>query len=156
MASTASSGLVARSRLLAGRVLNLAPGRYLLVSFAALCADVSVFFVAMALDWGAVIASVAGYCAGIQLHWLLSSRWVFAGRMRASGAPRLGQQGLFIASALLGLALTTAVVAASQAAGMHPTAGKGMAIVGSFCLTYLLRSAIVFRPAEDIGGEAAR
>lgn len=155
MALPEHTGSAAQLRRVAGRLLELAASRYLIVSFAALCADIAVFFAAMALGWSAVIASIAGYCAGIQLHWLLSSRWVFAGRMRPSGAPRLGQQGMFIVSALLGLALTAAVVAASQAMGMHPTAGKGAAIIGSFCLTYLLRSVIVFRLQEP-GREAEK
>lgn len=157
-AARGAAGRVAQLCALAERVLALAASRYMVVSFLALCTDMSVFFITLALGWGAVIASVAGYCAGIQLHWLLSSRWVFAGRLREKGGQRLGQQGMFVASALLGLALTTIVVAASQAAGMHPTIGKGMAIIASFCLTFLLRSAVVFRrqAPRRMAGEAAR
>jgi putative flippase GtrA len=157
-ATPETAGPRAQLHALAERVLALVASRYMVVSFLALCTDMSAFFVALALGWGAVVASIAGYCAGIQLHWLLSSRWVFAGRLREKGGQRLGQQSMFVASALLGLALTTIVVAASQAAGMHPAIGKGIAIAASFCLTYLLRSAVVFRRQEprNLAEEPAR
>ena len=51
----------------------------------------------------------------------------------------------FDISALAGLALTTGIVALSQAAGLDPRAGKLVAIVASFTLTWWLRNRLVFR-----------
>ena len=52
---------------------------------------------------------------------------------------------LFVVSALAGLALTTGIVAAAQALSIDPRAGKLVAIVLSFALTWWLRNVVVFR-----------
>ena len=82
---------------------------------------------------------------GIVAHWLLSSRAVFTGRVAATGIARTRQKALFVVSALAGLALTTGIVALSQASGLDPRAGKLVAIVASFTLTWWLRNRLVFR-----------
>jgi putative flippase GtrA len=119
--------------------------RYLLASVGALAVDMGSFLGLMALGLAATPASAAGYTLGILAHWLLSSRAVFTGRVAQSGIARTRQKVLFVVSALAGLALTTGIVAAAQALSIDPRAGKLVAIVLSFALTWWLRNVVVFR-----------
>ena len=58
------------------------------------------------------------------------------------------QKALFVISALIGLALTTAIVGLGDAAGFDPRVAKLAAIAVSFTATWLLRAKLVFRPAQ--------
>jgi putative flippase GtrA len=87
---------------------------------------------------------VAGYAAGIGAHWLLSSRAVFTGALAEKGKARRQQQALFLASALVGLALTTGIVGAGSLLGADPRLAKLAAIAISFQATYILRRKVVF------------
>ena len=94
------------------------------------------------------MASATGYCAGILVHWMVSSRLVFADGAAARGTDeRHRQKLLFVGSALVGLAVTTAIVGGGSALGLDPRLAKLAAIVVSFQTTYLLRRHIVFRAA---------
>ena len=57
------------------------------------------------------------------------------------------QKLLFVGSALVGLAITTAIVGVGTAMGLDPRLAKLAAILVSFQTTYLLRRHIVFRAA---------
>ena len=127
------------------RLTDLVLLRYLLASVGALAVDVGAFLGLMQLGLAATPASAIGYGGGIVAHWLLSSRAGFTGRVAATGMARTRQKALFVISALAGLALTTGIVALSQAAGLDPRAGKLVAIVASFTLTWWLRNRLVFR-----------
>jgi len=127
------------------RLSDLSILRYLLASVGALAVDMGSFLGLMALGLAATPASAAGYTLGILAHWLLSSRAVFTGRVAQSGIARTRQKVLFVVSALAGLALTTGIVAAAQALSIDPHAGKLVAIVLSFALTWWLRNVVVFR-----------
>lgn len=127
------------------RLSDLTILRYLLASVGALAVDMGSFLGLMALGLAATPASAAGYTLGILAHWLLSSRAVFTGRVAQSGIARTRQKVLFVVSALAGLALTTGIVAAAQALSIDPRAGKLVAIVFSFALTWWLRNVVVFR-----------
>jgi len=127
------------------RLSDLTILRYLLASVGALAVDMGSFLGLMALGLAATPASAAGYTLGILAHWLLSSRAVFTGRVAQSGIARTRQKVLFVVSALAGLALTTGIVAAAQALSIDPRAGKLVAIVLSFALTWWLRNVVVFR-----------
>ncbi|MCW5646640.1 MAG: GtrA family protein [Sphingopyxis sp.] len=121
---------------------------YLLASVLALGSDAVLFL--LLLDWGLapMPASAVGYCAGILVHWLVSSRLVFADGAAARGTgERHRQKMLFVGSALVGLAVTTAIVGTGSALGLDPRLAKLAAIVVSFQTTYLLRRHIVFRAA---------
>ena len=120
--------------------------RYVLASVGALAIDTGSFLVLMSLGLLPVLASAAGYCIGIAIHWLLSSRAVFADSVAERGAGRLRQKTLFVGSALVGLALTTLIVGWVDMGGGDPRIGKAVAIVVSFAATWLLREKIVFRP----------
>lgn len=123
--------------------------RYVLASVGALAVDVGSFLALMALGMAAAPASAVGYSLGIVAHWLMSSRAVFQDRVASGGTARTQQKALFVISALVGLALTTAIVAAGVAGGLDPRIAKGAAIVVSFLATWLIRSKIVFRQGQE-------
>jgi putative flippase GtrA len=119
---------------------------YVLASVCALAVDVGSFLALMAAGLSATLASAIGYSLGIVSHWLLSSRTVFTGRVADRGsADRTKQKALFVASALAGLALTTAIVGGAELSAIDPRAAKLVAIGASFLLTWVLRSRVVFR-----------
>ena len=118
--------------------------RYGLASVVALGADVGLFMLFLHLGFGPAGASALGYGSGILVHWLISSRLVFAQGAAPRGSARTRQKGLFVGSALAGLAVTTAIVALGSRLGLMPLVAKGIAIAVSFQLTYMLRKAVVF------------
>ena len=118
--------------------------RYIGASVASLGVDFAIFMTALALGVTPALAAAGGYAAGIACHWLISSRFVFAGQVALDGAARRGQQGLFVLSALVGLGITTAIVGLGSRFGLDPRIAKGLAIVVSFQATYLLRKKVVF------------
>ncbi|QAY75432.1 GtrA family protein [Sphingosinicella sp. BN140058] len=118
--------------------------RYVAVSVGALGFDMSLFLAGLAVGIAALPASVAGYSAGIAVHWLASSRLVFGDRLAGHGAGRRRQQALFVVSAVAGLAVTAAIVGAGQYAGVPPLASKLAGIAAGFQLTYALRRKMVF------------
>jgi putative flippase GtrA len=118
--------------------------RYIATSAGALGVDMALF---MALLTGGIapwLASSIGYSAGIIVHWLLSSRAVFTQARSSKGGERQRQKALFVASALVGLTLTTAIVGLGHALGLDARLAKIVAIAVSFQATYLLRKRIVF------------
>lgn len=122
--------------------------RYILASVGALAADVGVFLGLMAAGLSAAPASAIGYSIGILVHWLFSSRAVFHETVAHERSARTMQKALFVISALIGLALTTAIVGLGDAAGFDPRVAKLAAIAVSFTATWLLRAKLVFRPAQ--------
>jgi len=127
------------------RLVDIRLLRYGLASVASLAVDVGVFLALLAVGTWAAGASAIGYCAGIIAHWLLSSRAVFIGDVAERGRARTRQKALFVGSALVGLALTTAIVWSGDMMGIDPRLAKLVAIVISFAVTWLLRSRMVFR-----------
>ena len=123
--------------------------RYILASVGALAVDVGSFLAFMAIGVAAAPASAIGYSLGILAHWLMSSRAVFQDTVAEGGVERTKQKALFVISALVGLALTTAIVGAGDYSGGDPRLAKLVAIIVSFTATWLLRSKIVFRGSND-------
>ena len=128
--------------------------RYVLASVGALAVDVGSFLALLAIGVMAAPASAIGYSLGILAHWLMSSRAVFVGDVAERGAERTRQKALFVISALIGLALTTAIVGFGDWSGIDPRIAKLFAIVVSFLVTWLIRSRIVFRSDGPAAGEA--
>lgn len=122
--------------------------RYLLASAGALAVDMGSFLALLAMEVWPAAASAASYSAGIVAHWLMSSRAVFSDTVAERGLARTRQKALFVGSALVGLALTTAIVWAGDSAGGDPRLAKLVAIAVSFATTWLLRSKVVFSPAK--------
>ena len=120
--------------------------RYIGASVLALATDAGLFLLLLAGGMLPVSASATGYIMGILVHWLVSSRLVFAdgAAVRGSGE-RNRQKALFVGSALVGLAITTGIVGGGSALGLDPRIAKLIAIAVSFQATYMLRRHVVFR-----------
>lgn len=119
--------------------------KYLIASVIALAVDVGLFFQLMAMGATPAMASAVAYSVGIVVHWTLSSRLVFKGRVAQGRGARAAQQVQFITSALIGLALTTAIVAGGTYLGIDPRLAKLIAIGVSFLTVWHLRNRYVFR-----------
>lgn len=117
--------------------------RYLAASIIALAFDVAVFASLVALSIDPTIASAAGYCAGIVVHWMVSSNIVFTGKTRNGGALHI-QRALFAGSALVGLGITVVTVELLGSIGLHPIAAKAIAVGVSFTAVYAMRKWGVF------------
>jgi putative flippase GtrA len=118
--------------------------RYLGASAAALAVDVGLFLLLLPSGMPATAASAIGFCAGIAMHWLISSRLVFLATAAPGGIDRWRQKFLFLLSAALGLTLTVGIVAYGAAAGLDPRIAKLIAVVISFTTTYAVRRIFVF------------
>ncbi len=115
-------------------------------SVLALATDTGLFLLLLDSGLSPLWASTLGYIMGILVHWLVSSRLVFADGAAARGSDeRRKQKALFVGSALVGLAITSAIVGGGVAMGFDPRFAKLVAIVVSFQATYLLRRHVVFR-----------
>lgn len=118
--------------------------RYLAASVVALGVDFSLFVALQPTGMPIALLSALSYSAGILVHWLISSRLVFAGELRAIGIDRARQQALFLLSAFAGLLITVAIVSLAVQFGIDPRLAKLVAVAASFQATYLLRAKIVF------------
>lgn len=127
-----------------GRLQHRLYLRYVGASLAALAADMGLFLLLLAAGWTAAMASALSYSAGIIVHWLISTRFVFVHKAQTAGMARTRQKALFLASALTGLGLTVAIVALGDGWGFDPRLAKLVAIAVSFQTTYLLRKTLVF------------
>ena len=127
------------------RLIDIRLTRYMLASIGALAVDMGMFLALLSVGVFAAAASAIGYCLGIAAHWIMSSRAVFIGSVAEKGVARIRQKALFVGSALVGLALTTAIVWAGDVSGFDPRLAKLAAIGVSFTVTWLLRSRVVFR-----------
>ncbi|SFO87076.1 GtrA family protein [Qipengyuania nanhaisediminis] len=132
---------------LLARLRDIRLVRYGLASIGALAVDMGFFLLLLAGGMSSPLAAAAGYSLGIIVHWLMSSRAVFQDSVAQRGAGRGRQKVLFVASALIGLALTTGIVWAGERSGVDPRLAKMAAILVSFLVTYLLRKTIVFSRA---------
>ena len=76
---------------------------------------------------------------------------MFQDRVSEKGtAARTQQKAMFLASALLGLLMTVAIVGTGAALGIDPRLAKIIAIIISFLLTYALRNIVIFRQAPSV------
>lgn len=127
------------------RIRQIVLVRYILASVGALAVDMGTFLALLSAGVPPVAASAMGYGIGIMVHWILSSRKVFAEQVAEGGIERTKQKAMFVVSALIGLGVTTMIVGGASAAGLDPRAAKLCAIVVSFAVTWLLRKRVVFR-----------
>jgi putative flippase GtrA len=123
---------------------HAAPSRYLGASVVALGFDMGGFLLLLAAGAPAAPAAALSYSLGIVVHWLISSRAVFAAGVASRGPARTRQKALFVASALVGLALTAGVVGLGSALRLDPRLAKIAAVAVSFTATWLLRARLVF------------
>ncbi|MDQ4420564.1 GtrA family protein [Sphingobium sp. DEHP117] len=132
--------MIARAATLVWRITY---ARYIMASALALAADLSLFMMLLQMGTQPVPASMAGYCSGLLVHWLVSSRLVFA-EQALRGPQRTRQKALFVISTLIGLALTSLIVGTGSHFGLDPRLAKLVAVAISFQATYLLRRSVVF------------
>ena len=128
----------------ANYVWRIRYARYLLASGSALAADLSLFMILLSADTPPAPAAATGYMAGLIVHWLMSSRFVFSRGPAPFVSRRRRQKILFVLSAFLGLSLTSAVVGVGSQFGLDPRLAKLIAIAISFQATYILRRSVVF------------
>lgn len=128
--------------------LDTSVARYFAASLVALGADVGGFLILLRLGVPSGLAAATSYAWGIAVHWLISSRAVFAAAAR--GPARIRQKALFVATALVGLALTTAIVGTGARLGLDPRLAKLAAIGASFTMTWVLRRHVVFGMAAAL------
>lgn len=118
--------------------------RYLIASVISLAFDVAVLLVLVDFKVDPGLAAAAGYSAGIIVHWLISSNFVFPGKTREGAALQLQRLG-FIGTAILGLGITVSIVSALTELGVLPVLAKGAAVFVSFFAVYVTRKYGVFR-----------
>ena len=108
-----------------------------------LALDLAVYLMLSTGDMKPVLAGVLGYGAGLALHFLLSSKFVF--KAAASNKPQARLFGEFALSGLAGMATTAIVMAiATDLAGLPGLLAKVLAAGMSFVFVYWLRCTIVF------------
>lgn len=122
--------------------------RYSVASASGTVVDVASLSLFYSIGVPAGFAAAIGYAIGTLVHWLISSRFVFPDRLADAGLRRGGQQVLFVASAVLGIALTSAIVSWGVEAGAHILLAKAVAMTASFVAIFLVRLTIVFRTRE--------
>lgn len=129
---------------IAGMIWRIVYARYIMASVIALGVDLALFMILLNAGMPPVPASAAGYMTGLLAHWLASSRLVFARQTPCFVSRRRRQKLLFVASALVGLAVTGAIVGLGSKLGLDARLAKLGAIAVSFHLTYMLRRSVVF------------
>lgn len=120
---------------------------YTVASCLALGLDLAAFNALLMAGVRAALAGVAGYAAGLILHYVLSSRFVF----RTEGSSKTGVQRFveFSLSGAVGLAMTWAIIhVATDFAHLPAMVGKAAAVVASFVVVFILRRSIVFAGAR--------
>ncbi|UZW54668.1 GtrA family protein [Sphingobium sp. JS3065] len=117
--------------------------RYLLASICALSGDFALFMMLNHMGLPPALAALGGYSGGLVLHWLISVRFVFEMPQPATHAQRIA----FIASALIGMAITMTVVGGLSGLGLSPAMAKLMAVPVSFLSVYAIRKYGIFARA---------
>ncbi len=119
---------------------------YVTVSGCALCVDFSIYWAFLNVAHFAFVAAAAGYVCGVVVHYLLSSRIVFAKRFNERGlvaeAPTVAK---FFAAGATGLVVTAVVVGVlADMMGVHPLIAKIAASGCSFVVVFLSLRFFVF------------
>jgi putative flippase GtrA len=117
--------------------------RYLLASVCALCCDMLLFLALIRMEAHPALAGFAGYSAGLLVHWLISTRFVFLSAGQATHGQRVG----FIVSAVIGMGITLVLISGLTAIGAAPAIAKLFAIPASFLAVYAIRKYGVFAAA---------
>jgi putative flippase GtrA len=108
--------------------------------------DVAIFSIlTLLLRTPAVAANIVSYSAGIGLSFALNRTWTFGDRQRRRTWIQLA---LFFAGNLLGLALSTTVVAILVKA-WGPIFAKAGSLAITFAWNYLFSNLIVFRSGRS-------
>jgi len=130
-------GLRALARQLAG---------YAFVSGSALAVDVTIYWWLFKALGIATVAAAGGYVFGVLVHYMLSSRIVFAGRFGARGvAAEASVLAKFFVAGGLGLAITVSTVGLlADVMGAHALTAKLIAAGLSFMTVFTVLRVFVF------------
>lgn len=119
--------------------------RYTGVNIVSVVVDYAIFLSLMPLLGMPVVASTAGHAVAFSLNYVLSRRFVFLDAGAQKGEQRLFAE--FMATGVLGLALTAAVTAAGiYGLALEPIVAKTVAMLITFVTLYIIRSRLVFTP----------
>ncbi len=126
---------------------------YLAVSGTALVVDVTIYWSLVKVIGIAAVSAAASYVFGVMVHYLLSSRIVFASRLRARGlaaeAPALAK---FFLAGGLGLVITVATVGLlADLMGFHPLLARLIAAGLSFVTVFTALRVFVFNAPPHAG-----
>jgi putative flippase GtrA len=128
--------------------------RYLVVSAVALGCDLSVYALSLKASLAAPAAGALGYGGGLAVQYVLSAFWVFpdpVGRRRTQAT-----LAKFVATGLLGLALTSGLIGTLTGAGLCGAyAAKIVAIAVSTVTVFAVRRAYVFAASMPQGRDIA-
>ena len=117
--------------------------RYALVSAIALALDFALYLALTSAGTNPTLAGVIGYAAGMGVHYVLSSRFVFD--LGAIDKPQARLFGEFALSGVAGIGITALVIAlATEVAGLPPLPAKVLAAGISFLAVFALRRQVVF------------
>jgi putative flippase GtrA len=117
--------------------------RYLVVSAVALGFDLWVYALGLKASLAAAAAGALGYSAGLIIHYVFSAWWVFPDPV--GRRPPLATLAKFVATGLIGLALTSGLIGTLTGAGLcGPYAAKIVAIAVSTVTVFAVRRAYVF------------
>ncbi|MCI4590638.1 GtrA family protein [Sphingobium sp. BYY-5] len=130
-------------RTLAVPISRLMFARYLLASICALSGDFLLFLMLDRVGVPPVAAACGGYALGLLIHWVISVRFVFD----TAPGPTHGQRLAFVASALLGMGMTMAMVGGLSLIGVAPALAKLLSVPASFLTVYAIRKYGVFARA---------
>jgi putative flippase GtrA len=132
--------------LMSGNSLIPQLSRYSMASVFALATDVGLYTLLCGFAVNAVLAGITGYAAGMITHYILSSMFVFDGRLSQKPAARRLIE--FTASGLLGLVLTGLVIGVmTEYFAASAIIAKLAAVILSFLAVFFVRRSIVFAPA---------
>lgn len=121
--------------------------RYTGVNIASVAVDYTIFLSLMKLIGMPVLASTIGHAIAFSLNYVLSRKLVFGRAGEHKGEQRLFAE--FLATGVLGLALTASVTAAGiYLLDAAPIVAKTVAMLITFVTLYIIRSRLVFtRPS---------
>lgn len=125
--------------------------RYFVASIGALAVDMGSFLLLLETPLPAGVSAAIAYTLGIIAHWILLSRSVFEQGTEKGGMARTRQKAVFLLTTWGGLAVTTGIVSLADYLGADVRISKGLAVVISFVMNYLIRKHFIFtagnRPA---------
>jgi putative flippase GtrA len=130
-------------RALTALFARLMFARYLLASICALSSDMALFLMLDHVGAAPMLAAFGGYAIGLIVHWTISIRFVFDTGTGPTHAQRVG----FVASALLGMGITLAMVGGLSMVGVAPAIAKLLSVPVSFLTVYAIRKYGVFARA---------
>ena len=133
------------------RPLALQFAGYVAVSGTALIVDVTVYWSLLRVLGIAAMAAAGGYVCGVLVHYLLSSRLVFAGRLNARGvAAEAPVVARFFMAGGTGMLVTVATVGLlADLLGLHPLVAKMVAAGLSFVTVFTVLRVFVFNDADS-------